>query len=86
MVLDMSMAMAVRLRCLKLISFSTLDCHQLNDVHAMTANAITSVSLNPPLLLFCVNKEAVMAREMMANQQFTINVLAEEQSALGSAK
>lgn len=51
-------------------------------VHAMTANAISSVSLSPPLLLFCVSRQAVMAEKLAANQQFTVNILPENESAL----
>jgi flavin reductase (DIM6/NTAB) family NADH-FMN oxidoreductase RutF len=53
-----------------------------DDVHAMTANAITSVSLHPPLLLFCVNKDATMAHRIRRNQTFTINILDETQTTL----
>ncbi len=55
-----------------------------NDVHAMTANAITSVSLSPPLLLFCVSKKAVMASKMQKNQSFTISILDETQTTLSN--
>ena len=54
------------------------------DVHAMTANAITSVSLSPPLLLFCVKKEARMAARLRGNQSFTVNILDETQRTLSN--
>lgn len=57
---------------------------QGSDVHAMTANAITSVSLSPPLLLFCVSKEAVMASKLQQNQSFTISILDETQTKLSN--
>lgn len=53
-------------------------------VHAMTANAVTSVSLDPPLLLFCVNKSATMSLKIRQHQQFVVNILAEQQADLSN--
>jgi flavin reductase (DIM6/NTAB) family NADH-FMN oxidoreductase RutF len=53
-----------------------------DGVHAMTANAITSVSLNPPLLLFCVSKTATMAGRIRHNRAFTVSILDHSQAAL----
>ncbi len=55
-----------------------------DHVHAMTANAITSLSLRPPLVIFCVSKQAKMAAEMEVGRPFSINVLREEQRALSN--
>lgn len=55
-----------------------------DHVHAMTANAITSLSLHPPLIIFCVSKQAKMAAELELNSPFSINVLREEQQALSN--
>jgi len=55
-----------------------------SDIHAMTANAITSVSLDPPLLLFCVAKTARMADRIRQNGHFTVNILNETQADLSS--
>jgi len=52
--------------------------------HVMTANAITSVSLDPMLLLFCVNKDARMAEALMEAEGFSINVLRHEQRHLST--
>ena len=43
--------------------------------HAMTANAFTSVSLDPPLLLVCVHKQAGSAEALTGAANFAINVL-----------
>jgi len=53
-----------------------------DNVHAMTANAVTSVSLDPPLLLVCVNKHATTAHRIRQTQGFTVNILDETQGAL----
>jgi flavin reductase (DIM6/NTAB) family NADH-FMN oxidoreductase RutF len=45
--------------------------------HGMTANAFTSVSLNPPLILVSVDKRANMHDLMMTADAFCINILAE---------
>lgn len=50
--------------------------------HAMTANAFTSVSLDPPLVLVCVHREAQMHRAMSGADAFGVSVLAAEQHAL----
>jgi flavin reductase (DIM6/NTAB) family NADH-FMN oxidoreductase RutF len=53
-------------------------------IHAMTANSLTSVSLNPMLMLFCLDRRAKMAEFMQQAQGFSINILREEQEALSS--
>ncbi|WP_103502618.1 MULTISPECIES: flavin reductase family protein [unclassified Streptomyces] len=42
----------------------------------MTANAFTSVSLDPPLVLVCVGREAVMNGLMAKAPRFAVSVLA----------
>jgi flavin reductase (DIM6/NTAB) family NADH-FMN oxidoreductase RutF len=55
-----------------------------DHVHAMTANAVTSLSLCPPLVILCVSKQAKMATEMAIGLSFSINVLCEQQQALSN--
>ena len=45
----------------------------------MTASAFTSLSLDPPLVLVCVQKDGQTWRAMDAAGGFAINILAEEQ-------
>lgn len=53
------------------------------DVHAMTANAITSVSLDPMLVLACVGRATAMAARLAAGDGlFVVNVLADDQHRL----
>jgi len=47
--------------------------------HGMTANSFTSVSLEPPLVLVCVDRTAVMHERLLATGVFGVSVLAEEQ-------
>ena len=48
----------------------------------MTANAVTSLSLVPPLLLVCVDKSADCYTCFEGSKVFTVNVLAESQEAI----
>ena len=57
-----------------------------DHIHGMTANAFTSVSLDPPLVLFCVTKKARMAALINEVPGFAINILAETQQFAGSNK
>jgi 3-hydroxy-9,10-secoandrosta-1,3,5(10)-triene-9,17-dione monooxygenase reductase component len=51
-------------------------------IHGMTANAFSSVSLDPPLVLFCVARTARMAGLLRDAPGFAINVLAGDQQQL----
>src|SRR5271157_4807342 len=45
----------------------------------LTVNSFTSVSLEPPLVLVCIDKSASAHPHFMAARGFAINVLAEDQ-------
>nr|WP_233558794.1 flavin reductase family protein [Micromonospora radicis] len=44
--------------------------------HGMTANSFTAVSLDPPLVLVCVGREAVMHDALAEAEHFGVSVLA----------
>jgi flavin reductase (DIM6/NTAB) family NADH-FMN oxidoreductase RutF len=48
-------------------------------LHGMTANAITSLSLDPLLLLVCVDKTANMHGELTKAGRFAVNILTDDQ-------
>src|SRR5581483_1700675 len=50
-----------------------------DKVEGMTANAFTSVSLDPLLVLVCVDQEAKTHAHLHARKRFGINVLSEHQ-------
>jgi flavin reductase (DIM6/NTAB) family NADH-FMN oxidoreductase RutF len=52
------------------------------EVHGMTANAFASVSLDPPLVLVCVDQSAKTHTHLHARKRFGISVLAEGQRAI----
>jgi flavin reductase (DIM6/NTAB) family NADH-FMN oxidoreductase RutF len=50
--------------------------------HGMTANSFTAVSLDPPLLLVCVERQAVMHASLSGTGQFAVSVLASHQESV----
>jgi 3-hydroxy-9,10-secoandrosta-1,3,5(10)-triene-9,17-dione monooxygenase reductase component len=55
-----------------------------DQIHSMTANAVSSVSLDPMLVLFCPSKKSGMSQYLESARRFTINFLREDQQALAS--
>jgi flavin reductase (DIM6/NTAB) family NADH-FMN oxidoreductase RutF len=53
-----------------------------DGVHAMTANAFTSVSLDPPLVLVSVDKRTRMHRMLPDTRRYGVSVLAADQERL----
>ncbi|MGC5330187.1 flavin reductase family protein [Micromonospora sp. DT62] len=47
--------------------------------HGMTANSFTSVSLDPPLVLVCVDRNAVMHACLSETREFAVSVLTDDQ-------
>jgi flavin reductase len=50
--------------------------------HGMTANSFTAVSLDPPQVLVCVDRSAVMHRALVAASSFGVSVLADHQESV----
>ena len=55
-----------------------------DHLHAMTANSVTSLSLDPPLLIFCVSKRAKMTEILDVSRGFSVNILRDNQQALST--
>jgi flavin reductase (DIM6/NTAB) family NADH-FMN oxidoreductase RutF len=53
-----------------------------NQVHGMTANSFTSVSLDPLLILVCVENRARLLPLLQEKKKFGVNVLKDGQRAL----
>jgi len=47
--------------------------------HGLTVNSFTSVSLSPPLVLFCLDRQTAILKHFRMETRFAINVLHEEQ-------
>ncbi len=56
--------------------------NRAGQMHGLTANAFTSVSLVPPLLLICVDKKAESYPSFEESKVFTVNILKDDQEAL----
>ena len=54
------------------------------EVHAMTANAVSSLSLDPMLLLFCPAKKSRLAQLLAPGVAFSVNLLRAEQQAIST--
>lgn len=52
------------------------------SIHGMTANAFSSVSLDPPTVLCCVSHSAVMHQAITAERRFAVSVLGARQEGL----
>jgi flavin reductase len=52
------------------------------QVHGMTANSLTSVSLDPLLLLICVAEQAQLLPLVKAKKRFGVSILRETQQAI----
>lgn len=52
------------------------------ELHGMTVNSLTSVSLDPPMLLVCFVKESRTAKAVRERGAFVVNILDDRQQAL----
>ena len=50
--------------------------------HAMTATSVTSLSMEPPSMLICINKEASIHKLISKDSSFCINILSNNQREL----
>ncbi len=50
--------------------------------HGMTVNSFTSVSLQPPLVLVCIDRKARILEHFLNSDLFAINILRENQESL----
>jgi len=62
------------------VTIITVDLE--GEVHGMTANAFASVSLDPFLVLVCVDHKTRTHAHLHAKKRFGINVLREDQQAV----
>jgi 3-hydroxy-9,10-secoandrosta-1,3,5(10)-triene-9,17-dione monooxygenase reductase component len=54
------------------------------EVRAMTANSFTSLSLDPPLVLFCLGKHTRAGQTIHRADAFSVNILCEQQQDLST--
>jgi flavin reductase (DIM6/NTAB) family NADH-FMN oxidoreductase RutF len=63
------------------ITVVTLESEEL---YGMTANAFSSLSLDPPLILVCVAKTASMHAALSDTSSFAVNILGENQDDIST--
>jgi flavin reductase (DIM6/NTAB) family NADH-FMN oxidoreductase RutF len=54
------------------------------EIRAMTANSFTSLSLDPPLVLFCLGKQTKAGHTIHRADGFSVNILCEQQQDLST--
>jgi flavin reductase (DIM6/NTAB) family NADH-FMN oxidoreductase RutF len=64
------------------IAIIVSDCG--GEIRAMTANAVSSLSLDPMLMLFCPSKKAKLAQQPTELKHFSINFLRADQQSLST--
>jgi flavin reductase (DIM6/NTAB) family NADH-FMN oxidoreductase RutF len=64
---------------------SVITSADQNRRHGMTATAVTSLSLDPPSLIVCINQSTLLHDIMLLARRFCVNVLRRDQAALSSA-
>lgn len=52
--------------------------------YGLTANAVTSLSLTPPLILICIDRKAETFPAFLESRAFVVNILAEDQEEISS--
>lgn len=57
-------------------------CDEWGERIGMTATAVTSVSLDPPMLLVCVTSKALIASPLRAGMPFVVHFLTAEQEEI----
>jgi flavin reductase (DIM6/NTAB) family NADH-FMN oxidoreductase RutF len=63
------------------VSVVTMVSHS-GEIHGLTANSFTSVSLDPALLLVCVDRTIASHPAMLQADGFLVNVLTDQQEEL----
>lgn len=61
---------------------TTAECEDESAVHGMTANAFTSVSLAPPLVLVSIANRAKMNERITGTGRYGVSILAGDQEPL----
>ena len=54
------------------------------EAHGITVNSFTSVSLDPPLVLFCIDKKARFNTPLTAEKSLAINILSDKQQEISN--
>ena len=61
---------------------TVITTHRDGELHGMTANAVTSLSLDPPLVLVAVDLRSQMLEFLQHGKCFAMNILEADQEAI----
>jgi len=61
---------------------TTRDAH--GNAYGLTANAFTSLSLDPPLVLICIDRKSETFAHFYDSKTFVVNILSEDQQPLSA--
>lgn len=64
---------------------TVITAHDGKRDHGMTVSAVTSVSMEPPSLVVCLNNRTLLHEMLLGNPIFAVNVLGQEHSPLSDA-
>ena len=67
-----------------LTGVTVIVCAVEGELLGMTANSFTSLSLDPPLVLFCPGKHTRTGQNVASIETFSVNVLREDQQPLSN--
>jgi flavin reductase (DIM6/NTAB) family NADH-FMN oxidoreductase RutF len=59
---------------------TVITAHHDGEPKGTTASAVTSLSLEPPMVLVCLNKESSTGKAVAASGRFAVNILGEDQA------
>ncbi|MDO4775902.1 MAG: flavin reductase family protein [Cardiobacteriaceae bacterium] len=61
---------------------TVITWNENDNIQGITVSAFSSLSLNPPLVLFCIDKSAYVHDMMCAQSHLAVNILASSQTEL----
>jgi flavin reductase (DIM6/NTAB) family NADH-FMN oxidoreductase RutF/DNA-binding GntR family transcriptional regulator len=61
---------------------TVITAHVADEDFGTTASAMTSLSMDPPMLLVCLNKTSETQRAVLAAGRFAVNILGDDQAEL----
>lgn len=61
-----------------------ITCHHQGQRFAMTATAVSELSMDPPSMLICVNRSASLFEPLSRGADFCINILAAHQADIST--
>lgn len=64
-----------------IVTFDDQSC----KTHGITINSLSSVSLNPPLILFCLHKDSFKRQFFYNGSNFAVNILNQYQESVARA-